>query len=1031
MAGDLQTGLYEILVTESLTEAIRRLDTDVVSTRRLEAYEAPDRIALYLANLIRASLDDLQEGDKVGIGIELAHALSDRLSEMLAVDDVDQIVEPGKVLNAILSRRPDGKTQPIQQPLIPLLDTTLLTNAPGEPSLWSQLVRETNSADSIDVIMAFIRRSGIVPLLEPLRLHCAEGRALRVLTTTYTGSTEQSALDELAKLGAEIRISYDLTATRLHAKAWLFQRLSGYSTAFIGSSNLTYSAQVTGLEWNIRASSARNPDVLAKFSAVFESYWQGDDFVAYVPEEFRAERNRTGRTDHGPVVILPGIELRPEPFQERLLELIELSRLQGHHRNLLVSATGTGKTVMAAVDYARLRERLPQCRLLFVAHREEILDQCLGTFRYALRDAGFGEKWVGGERPDRFEHVFASIQSLSKANLANLSPQHFDVVVIDEFHHAAAPSYRKLLDHVKPKELLGLTATPERSDGLPILQWFDNRIAAELRLWDAVDQGRLCPFMYYGIHDGMDLTEVPWRRGQGYDVTALSNVYTASDAWATLVLTEVVRHVDNPNEMRALGFCVSVAHAQFMAHHFSKHGVKAVAIWGDSPETDRRKALRDLAAGTTRVVFSVDLFNEGVDVPSIDTIMMLRPTDSPTLFMQQLGRGLRRVNGKTVCTVLDFVGTHRKEFRVDRRFRALLGETRRGVEKAVELGFPFLPAGCHLHLDRKAQEVVLAALRDAIPSRWPAKVDELRQLRVTMPEISLADYLTESGLELDELYEGGRSWSDLLDAVGAPTLPSGPHENVLRRALGRLLHVDDKERTDVYLRFLQGDSPPEVSLLHERDRRLLRMLVDSVTEQAVEKTTSMQEATDVLWRHPQVCSELVELLQLLRERIDHVNRALEGHQSVPLQIHARYTRREVMAAFDVGDGAKVLSWQSGVFEAKEERCELFAFTLDKTSGSFSPTTRYQDYAISPRLIHWESQSSTRAESATGLRYRNHASERRSIMLFARLRADDRAFWFLGTGQYRGHTGEKPMAITWELDDPLPGDLYAAFAAAVA
>ena len=686
---------------------------------------------------------------------------------------------------------------------------------------------------------------------------------------------------------------------------------------------------------------------------------------------------------------------------------------------------------MAAVDYARLKKRLPRSRLLFVAHREEILDQSLGTFRYALRDASFGEKWVGGERPDRFEHVFASIQSLSKADLANLAPDHFDVVVVDEFHHAAAPSYRKLLDHVRPAELLGLTATPERSDGLPILQWFDNRIAAELRLWDAVDQGRLCPFMYYGIHDGMDLTEVPWRRGQGYDVNVLSNVYTASDAWARLVLTEVIRHVDNPKEMRALGFCVSVAHAEFMAHHFSKHGVASVAIWGDSPESERRQALRDLAAGNVQVVFSVDLFNEGVDVPSIDTVIMLRPTDSPTLFMQQLGRGLRRFNGKPFCTVLDFVGTHRKEFRVDRRFRALLGETRRGVEKAVELGFPFLPAGCHLHLDRKAQEVVLAALRNAVPSRWPAKVDELRQLRVTMPELTLAEFLSESGLELDELYEGGRSWSDLLEAVGAPMLPAGPHEKVLRRALGRLLHIDDAERIDVYLGFLLESSPPAVSRLAERNRRLLRMLVDSVAEQVLQKETSIQEATVLLWNHPQIRSELVELLQLLRVKIDHVNVALGDHPSVPLQIHARYTRREIMAAFDVGGGAKVLSWQSGVFEAKKERCELLAFTLDKTSGSFSPTTRYQDYAISSRLIHWESQSSTRAESATGLRYRNHVSEGRSIMLFARLRADDRAFWFLGMGQYRGHEGERPMAVTWELDHSLPGDLYAAFAAAVA
>jgi HKD family nuclease len=566
---DLLAGLYEALLTENLAESISSVDSDLVATRGLKPYEAPDRIALHLANLIRSSLSRVSEGDRVGMGVQLVRLLSDRIAEMLSIDDVDEVAEPGTVLHAILRRRPDGSAQLMPEPLTPLMDTTLLTNAPGEPSLWSQLLEESKSADSIDVVMAFIRKSGITPLLETLRRHCAEGLPLRILTTTYTGSTEQSALDQLSEIGAQVRISYDVASTRLHAKAWLFHRLTGYSTAFIGSSNLTYSAQVTGLEWNIRASAARNPDVLSKFAAVFESYWQSNDFVAYDGEEFRNETARARRADNGPIVILPGIELLPEPFQERLLELVALSRGRGYHRNLLVSATGTGKTVMAAVDYARLRDSLPRSRLLFVAHREEILDQSLGTFRYALRDSNFGEKWVGGARPVQFEHVFASIQSLNATNLAHLNREHFDVVVIDEFHHAAASSYRKLLDHVSPVELLGLTATPERTDGLPILQWFDDRVAAELRLWDAVDQGRLSPFMYYGIHDGMDLSDVPWRRGQGYDVGELSNIYTASDAWARLVLNEVASHVDDPAVMRAFGFCVSIEHAQFMARHFT------------------------------------------------------------------------------------------------------------------------------------------------------------------------------------------------------------------------------------------------------------------------------------------------------------------------------------------------------------------------------------------------------------------------------------------------------------------------------
>ncbi|MFM2072100.1 MAG: hypothetical protein RLZZ623_2363 [Actinomycetota bacterium] len=1028
---ELGPGIYERLITERMRAQLDELAKNMpVDVRPLNSADASDRIAWHVSQHVERALRDVGDENRVKVGLQVARALLDRLGELVDVDQQAMLADPASVLHAILRRNPDGTPAAIVGPLIPLLDTTLLTNAPGEPTLWSQLRSEIESADAIDVVMAFIRRSGIGPLLDSLRRHREAGKPLRVLTTTYTDSTERRALDQLVDLGAEVRISYDLSTTRLHAKAWVFHRHSGFSTAYVGSSNLTHSAQVTGLEWNIRASAARNPDVIAKFGAVFDSYWEAGDFVPYDPDQFDDERQRAGRTDSGPYVILSPIELRPHPFQERLLELIELSRQRGHHRNLLVAATGTGKTVMAALDYATLAGRLGRSRLLFIAHREEILDQSLATFRYALRDASFGEKWVGGARPTRFDHVFASIQSLHAGDLDALPPDHFDVVIVDEFHHAAATSYRRILDHLQPVELLGLTATPERSDGLPILQWFDDRIAAELRLWEAIDQQHLSPFLYFGIHDGLDLREIPWRRGRGYDVDALSNAYTSSDAWARLVVKEVADHTD-PSPMRALGFCVSIEHARFMAHHFNHHGIPSVAVWGDSPRADREAALRDLAHGRVRAVFSVDLFNEGVDVPAVDTVLMLRPTESPTLFLQQLGRGLRKSTGKGFCTVLDFVGTHRKEFRFDRRYRALLGGSRRDVEREVQLQFPFLPAGCHMHLDAKASEVVLRSLRDAIPTRWPAKVDELRSLRRERPDLGLAEFLSESGLDLDDVYDFNKSWSDLREAAGADVLAPGPDEAVMRRAIGRLLHIDDRERIDTYRRHLASPIAPGMSGLPERERRLLHMLLAAVADRVLGRDTSVQEAAELLWGHPQVRSELSELFGLLDGRIDHLHTPLATHPDSPLQIHARYTRIEILAAFGLGSGAKIAAWQSGVYEAKPANAELLAFTLDKSSGGFSPTTRYRDYAISRSLIHWESQSSTRADSSTGLRYRHHERDGRTILLFSRLSADDRAFWFLGPATYRGHVGERPMAVTWELEQPLSGDLYQAFAAAVA
>jgi superfamily II DNA or RNA helicase len=1021
-------GLYELLLTRALSELLAQLPLGLEPvSESLRSAEAADRLALHVGRAVQNALDDIPDAERVNFGVELVN----RLLQQIDANKPDMLVEApsGSLLRAISGRLPDGSREVIPHPLIPLLDTALLTNAPGEPRVGSQVLAEVHSADRIDVVMAFIRKSGIAPLVGALRNHCAAGRRLRVLTTIYTNSTEGAALDVLREVGADVRVSYDVSCTRLHAKSWLFHRESGFSTAYIGSSNLTHSAQVTGLEWNLRVSGARNPDVVDKVAGVFESYWNSGDFIPYDAEVFAQQ---TALTDQGNTrFVLSPVELRPEPFQERLLEEIALSRERGHHRNLLASATGTGKTVMAAIDYARLRERLSRTRLLFVAHRKEILEQSLRTFRHALREHSFGELWVDGRRPTDFEHVFASIQSLSASGLSDLDPRHFDVVIIDEFHHAAAPSYASLLEHIRPVELLGLTATPERSDGLPLLQWFDNRIAAELRLWDAIDQQRLSPFSYFGIHDGLDLREIPWRRSRGYDTEALTNLLTGTDALARQVVKELERRVDNLARMRTLGFCVSVEHARFMARVFNDTGIPSRAVWADTPSAERQSALDDLSARRINVLFSVDLFNEGVDIPVVDTLLLLRPTDSPMLFLQQLGRGLRKSHGKLQCTILDFVGHHRKEFRFDRRFRALLGGSRGDLQRQIEQGFPFLPAGCHMELDIVAQSIVLDNIRQAVPSRWSRKVEELRALSQNGANVTLATYLKETDLDVEDVYQGSKSWSDLRVDAGLSVRHAGSHEAVLRRACGRILHVDDRARIEAYHRFLRSPTPPDVRLLIERDRRLLRMLIASIADSALSASTKLQEACELVWSHPQVLEELLELLDVLDAGVNHLQHDLGSHTDAPLRVYARYTRIEILAAFGIGSTARVSPWQTGVYWAREAKADLFAMTLDKTSGQFSPTTRYRDYAISRDLMHWQSQSVTRENSETGLRYRNHVQLGSSILLFARLRTDDRAFYFLGPATYVKHDSEMPMSVIWRLEHSLPGDLYEQFAAAVA
>lgn len=423
-----------------------------------------------------------------------------------------------------------------------------------------------------------------------------------------------------------------------------------------------------------------------------------------------------------------------------------------------------------------------------------------------------------------------------------------------------------------------------------------------------------------------------------------------------------------------------------------------------------------------------------MDLPSVDTLILLRPTDSPTLFLQQLGRGLRRDGTKSVCTVLDFVGQHRREFQFYRRFAALLGGSRKHVERQIESGFPFLPSGCQMELDAVASKTILDNIRHSLPYTWSAKASELKRVAETDEGVTLKRFLDESGLALEDIYSGNHCWSDLLEAGGIGTLSTGPHEAILRSALGRLLHVDDPVRIRSYRQFAESPKPPNLADLGEQDRRLLHMLLAALTDSPKLGNlgeATLDEAASLLWRHPQVLAELAELMDVLSERIEHVPASLETYPDVPLCIHARYTRREILAAFSKADKLKTPDWREGVRWLADAQVDLLAVTLDKTSGHFSPTTRYRDYAISETLLHWETQSNTRAESETGRRYQEHAARGVSILPFVRLTTDDRAFWLLGPATYVSHEDERPMAITWRLSHAIPGDLYARFAAAVA
>lgn len=1019
MAKSLDAGAYDRpgLVGDEFSEGLEAVRSPL-------GHDIAHRtVARYLSQVAERTLGSLPNEDRARTVADLANLLLEFMAENfpnsgLGIDDLIDI--PPRVLRAL--HAPGAVGRAITVPLTPLSETVLFTNAPGEPGVGSEIGRELDSADQVDVLVAFVKWTGIRLIEDQLRSYLESGRQMRLITTTYTGATERTALDRLVRMGATVKVSYDNQSTRLHAKAWLFHRKTGFDTAWVGSSNLSRAALVDGLEWNVRASRVTTPDLIDKFAATFDAYWADEHFETYYPDQ-DSERfdDAVGAARFEAPLNFFMVDIKPLGFQQLMLEQLDVERHR-HNRwkNLVVAATGTGKTIVAALDYARLRTEFAPARLLFVAHRKEILEQSLSTFRHVLRDASFGEIYVDGSRPERWDYVFASIQSLTALGPTTIPSDHFDVVIVDEFHHAAADTYKALLNHLQPKVLLGLTATPERSDGQSVAEWFGGRYAVDLRLWDAIDRSLLVPFHYFGIADDVDLSGLSWSRG-GYHLTDLEKLYTGNDARVAKVLQAVTDKIGDPRDMRALGFCVSVAHAEYMARRFSQAGIPSVAVSASTPSNLRQQALRDLRDKEINAVFAVDLFNEGIDVPQIDTVLFLRPTESATVFLQQLGRGLRHSHDKSVLTALDFVGNQNKRFRFDLKYRALAGGSRQEVVHQIETRFPFLPSGCHVELDRVAQKIVLDHIKSSLPNRWPERVMELKAIG----DVDLAFYLESTGLEIEDIYQGGRSWTQHRRAAGWLEDAPRAEEVKLSLAFGRMLHIDDSVRLNYYREILQSaEIPiPEPGSLEWKLQFMLHVALWGIG-----RPGSLVEGWARLRAESTMHNELLQVFDILEEQADRLEAAPRVPSESPLQVHARYTRDEVLAGMGIGTPEKPPSLREGVKWDDASKCDLFMVTLDKSDEDFAPSVRYNDYAISPDLFHWESQSTTSEASATGQRYIHHRERGTHILLFARetkkaIGGRSLPYMFLGPASYVDHRGERPIAITWKLDHPLPADFY--------
>jgi superfamily II DNA or RNA helicase/HKD family nuclease len=1024
--GELKEGIYDQLVTRQVRKALTRQAavgrTSLVE--EIEEIDCPDYLARHLIRQVRSVLRGVPSEERKKRQIEIANSLLEFARSHGDWIDEDPVDPPGEVLRAIYS----GAVAP-RPPSTPLSATSLLMNALDEPRLGFELEREMATADRVFMVVSFVQWRGWQRLKNVFHELAARHVPIQILTTTYIGATDFRAIEELSRLSnVDLRISLDGRRRRLHAKAWLFQRDNGFSSMYVGSANLSGPALEDGIEWTVKLSEVDAPHIVERFRGAFESLWcdteferfqpDDEDFCRRVKQSLDNARQGPGRRDSGPPVFF---DLRPHPYQQATLDQLEAERIdRGHFRNLVVAPTGTGKTLVAAFDYQRQPFSGARPKLLFLAHREELLRQARDRFRHVLRDESFGELLCSGEFPTSDDHLFATIQSfLSRGLLEARGAAYWEYAVLDEAHHVPADSYREVVTALRPRILLGLTATPERMDGASILPWFDNRVADEMRLWHAIERQYLVPFDYYGVYDGVDLSDLSWTRGS-YSVAELEDRYLDNARRAALIISQFCEIYGDWQRARALGFCVSIAHAQFMAESFRRAGISALAITSDSPGEDRSHATSKLRNREVNILFTVDLFNEGVDIPEADCILFLRPTESATVFLQQFGRGLRLDTGKHTCLVLDFIGNQRREFRFDQRFQALFGGTRQQVIRQIETGITKLPGNCYFRLDKESRKVVLDNLKSRLQSSRARMIAELNSLAGQLGRRpTLIEYLAETRYDLSDIYKtaiGG--WHSILSEGGFLPEPPTEDDALLSKRFQSLLHVDSTRRLRLYLE-CHRESPVDLDSASPLEKRMIEMLTFKLLpREAREDGCDWATGLARLRQNSSAGDEFAELCAALLDKVRaHVDER-PFLDDCPLFLHRQYTRDEILVALGFPNFVGARHTQAGRLWIESLTTEIFFVTLDKSDKAFSPSTRYEDFALSPTRFHWQSQSTTREDSSAGQRYVRQSENGARFLLFVRPRKDD-AFVFLGSLRYVSHSGSRPMSIYWDLDHAMP------------
>lgn len=931
----------------------------------------------------------------------------------------------------------------------------LVSNLPGQARMLDVLRRSLETAETLDMAVSFVRYSGAALIIDALRRFCDRGGRARILTSTYMGITQPEALDVLAGIpGTTCRVHLARGAEGFHTKLYIFQ--NGHPQCWVGSSNLSSGGLSTNLEANLRHT---HPDAVAASLELFERLWSRDDVV---PLELwsrdsyaRAFTQHLAHTWHAPdTAPTPTSTPRPqdapehtwqaslhpnEAQREALARLAQL-RAAGEQRAVVIAAPGVGKTLLAAFDARAVDAR----RVLFVSHRLEHLLQARDAFARVFGPTRTVGLLHGGVAEISSDILCATVASARNALARGELSASFDHVVIDEFHHAEASSYRALMDAITPGFLLGLTATPERADGHDVLRLCDYNVAYEVRLVEAIERGWLAPFHYFGIADAhVDYEQLPWR-SRGFDPEALEHALMVHARVDHILRHAHERGYDGPRRA-TVGFCAGVRHARYMASELRARGMEAIAVTGEDT-LDARRAIYarfEDPHDPLEWLFVSDLLNEGVDLPGINSLLFLRPTESATLFVQQLGRGLRLHPDCAVLTVLDFVGHHRNAWLTLQALHHPTAPPRPGTDH--ELGIT-PPQGCEIVLDVQTRAIMRklrahsTSKRDRCEAAYRALRDELGEPpmpidlwgRHDMPTLSEVRAASTSWLHLRAELGDAQPWE--LELIDAPDHPLS--------ALLMAAELDwQRQRVNDYALLWGLAADPSPARGYERFferfprwRVEHRPLEETIAWETLRKRIAQALDHDQL--HPEILSHLPSRDILLAHLEGRLRFTLErdyqqrhnGVLSKPdaLRLHHQYSRPDIIRHFGVQYDPAVHN--QGVIPMDVQTHEgsqahIILLTKIDTSGA-RQTYQYTNALRDPLTFAWQSQNRQEPTSGSGQRIAEHEALAITLHLFAQ--PDSRApAFYLGPVRVREIEGAKPMNVTFALRHRVPPDVCVA------